>query len=60
MVTCRQQDNESVEAISDRLVSLSQKFKLLGGDLSPKELVEIECNADSTLTDKQAADKVED
>lgn len=60
MVTCRQQDNESVEAISDRLVSLLQNFKLVGGDIAPMELIEIEKAADTNLTDEQAKEKVED
>ena len=36
-----------------------QNFKLVGGDLAPKELVGIEKKADASLTDEQAVDKVE-
>ena len=52
LVTCCQQENESDKAISDRIVPLYQKFKLVGGNLTTPGLIKHEQNADENITKK--------
>ena len=59
LVTIRQQEQESLQKISDRLSSSLQSFKLLGGNLHPEELVNHEMKSDGTLTKDDAKYKVE-
>ena len=59
LITCRQQDTDSVEKLSDNLASLLENFKLMGGELVSDVLVDNEKREDSTLDTAQAKIKVE-
>ena len=49
LITCRQQDNESMEKLLDNLASLSENYKLMGGELVSDVFVANEKQEDSTL-----------
>ena len=60
LFTCRQQDNESAEGMSERITSLMQNFKLIGRDVCFDAFVKKETAEDSALSPEAALTRVED
>jgi len=60
LVVYRQQNHENTEAISEKIGSAPQNFKLVGYDLSPETLIFKEKNDNSQLCKEGVEDLVED
>ena len=52
LLTCRQQDNESAEGMIERIASLMQNLKLIGGDVCFDAFGKKETAEDSALSPK--------
>ena len=60
LLTCRQQDNKSAEGMSERIASLMQNLKLIGGDVCINAFVKKETAEDIALSPEAALTQVED